>query len=198
MKLPPRYRSIRTVVVCHVLIVLLSCSSSNARDLQPVGNSSSNGFPLVKSFELAAGNIEVKPASPHNEARQSPISGGTQMDARLATDNRDCTPAGVPTAPTRAFEEKSFRVTSILIGSGAQPKIAVVNGRAYGEGEFLRPSKDSGFRVRVKQINENNVVLEHDNQTVVVPLRPPEPKKNKGDYNEPKTGDRDSKTGESK
>jgi formylglycine-generating enzyme required for sulfatase activity len=49
----------------------------------------------------------------------------------------------------------------------------------------------------VKQINDNNVVLQHDDQTVVVPLRRPEPNQNKDDTDETKAGDHNAGTGHS-
>jgi hypothetical protein len=82
----------------------------------------------------------------------------------------------VAVATPSFFEEKNFRVTSILVGSGSAPSLAVINGRACSEGEFLRTPKIPGFqgKVRVKRIEASQVVLEHDNQTITVPLRRPE------------------------
>ncbi len=116
----------------------------------------------------------------------------------LAADNRDGTPAAATVAPNPTFEKMSFRVTSILIGDGRTPSLAVINGRKYGEGEFLRLPKISSLRVRLKQINGKDVVLEHDNQTLVVPLQRPEPKQNTGDTGETKPVGGDAKPGEAK
>jgi serine/threonine protein kinase len=138
----------------------------------PPARSAANAFTPA----AIAGSAEVKRVSPPEEARQTPPSSEPQMGGRLATDNRDSSPTAVAVAPNTAFDEKCFRVTSILIGSGATPSLAVINGRPYSEGEFLRMPKGPGFqvRVRVKQIYGGNVVLVRDNQTLVVPLRPPE------------------------
>ena len=92
-------------------------------------------------------------------------------------------------------------MTSILVGSGTAPSLAVINGRAYGEGEFLRMPKGfgfgSGFRVLVKRIDDGSVALAHENQTVVVPLRRPESNQNKSGPGEAKVGGSDARTGES-
>ena len=138
---------------------------------------------------------EAKPVSPPEEAR--PPSSEKPTGGRLATDHRDSTPAAVAAAPDRTFEEMSFQVTSILVSNGTTPALAVINGRAYGEGEFVRNPKGFGFRIRVKQINDGNVVLAHDNQSVVVPLQRPELSQNKGDTGKTKMGGYDVRTGES-
>ena len=56
-----------------------------------------------------------------------------------------------------ALDGKAFRVTSILISTGATPSLAVINGRAYSEGEFVRMPRTPGtapVRVRVQRIND--------------------------------------------
>jgi hypothetical protein len=84
----------------------------------------------------------------------------------------------VPVAaePKVTLDEKSFRVSSILISSGTTPSLAVINGRAYGEGEFLRSPKGSSARtrIRVERINDGTVTIDYDDQKIVVPLRRPE------------------------
>ena len=80
-------------------------------------------------------------------------------------------------APKIALDAKSFRVTSILLGSGTTPSLAVINGRAYSEGEFLRMPKTPGVpspRVRVQRITDGSVILENANQTLVAALARPE------------------------
>jgi hypothetical protein len=73
-------------------------------------------------------------------------------------------------------KDKSFRVTSILISSGTAPSLAVINGRAYGEGEFLRMPKGAGARarIRVQRIDDGTVTLQYEDQKIVTPLRRPE------------------------
>lgn len=72
----------------------------------------------------------------------------------------------------------SFSVTSVLLGN---PSLAVINGRAYGEGETIRMPKGAatkggaprtGPRVRVARILDGRVVLQStDGQSIEVPLR---------------------------
>lgn len=79
-------------------------------------------------------------------------------------------------APSGALDEKNFKVTSILLGSGATPSLAVINGRAYSEGEFLRMPKGGATppaRIRVQRISDGNVVLQHATQTLVAALQRP-------------------------
>ena len=79
-------------------------------------------------------------------------------------------------APTAILEDKHFKVTSILLGS---PSLAVINGRAYSEGEFLRtPKAKAGdvatgapARVRVQRIADGSVVLQHQDQTIIASLQ---------------------------
>jgi hypothetical protein len=73
--------------------------------------------------------------------------------------------------PKTAINESAFSVTSILMGS---PSLAVINGRAYSEGELVRMPKDGAARVRLQGINDGSVTLQCDDQTLVVALRRPE------------------------
>ena len=82
--------------------------------------------------------------------------------------------APVEEAPKFTLDSKSFRLSSILVGSGTTASLAVINGRAYGEGEFVRMPHAPGaapMRVRVQRISDAGVVLAYANQTVVVPLQ---------------------------
>lgn len=75
------------------------------------------------------------------------------------------------------LDEKSFKVTSILLGTGTTPSLAVINGRAYSEGEFLRMPKGTavaGVKVRVQRIHDGQVVLQNADQIVVATLQRPE------------------------
>ena len=93
--------------------------------------------------------------------------------------------ASVATTKT-VLDEKSFRVTSILLGSGATPSLAVINGRAYSEGEFLKmPRATAGTapaaagttavpaaaRIRVQRISDGSVILQREDQTVTVAMQ---------------------------
>lgn len=93
--------------------------------------------------------------------------------------------AAVVEAPKPVLTEKMFRVTSISLGS---PSLAVINGRAYSEGEFIRMGKlpvaagkvsaggapGASPRVRVQRISDGVVVLQADQQQLTVRLSRPE------------------------
>ena len=93
-------------------------------------------------------------------------------------------------APKSVLDAASFRVTSILLGSGATPSLAVINGRAYSEGEFLKmphgtttaapapaptangaPAVPVPARIRVQRIVDGSVVLQRADQTVTVAMQ---------------------------
>jgi hypothetical protein len=88
-------------------------------------------------------------------------------------------------APKVTLDPEMFAVTSILMGN---PSMAVINGRAYGEGEALRMPRAAkadagavprvnlppGVRIVVQRILDGRVVLQADKQSVTVPLRRPE------------------------
>lgn len=83
----------------------------------------------------------------------------------------------LPSEPRVRLEEKSFKVTSIMLGAGTTPSLAVINGRAYSEGEFLRMPKGSATppaRVRVQQISDGVVMLQNADQVMVASLARPE------------------------
>jgi hypothetical protein len=93
------------------------------------------------------------------------------------------------TEPVRAVEvprvtldQGSFKVSSILLGN---PSLAIINGRTYSEGEYLRVPKTTGAtaptaavpasaRVRVYRINDGAVVLQNQDQMITVALARPE------------------------
>ena len=83
-------------------------------------------------------------------------------------------------APKFTFDPKSFKVTSILFGP---PALAVINGRPYGEGEFLRqprgtaaagttlPLLPPGVRIRVQRISDGQVILQCDDQLITASVQ---------------------------
>jgi hypothetical protein len=84
--------------------------------------------------------------------------------------------------PKITLDEKGFKVSSILLGSGTTPSLAVINGRAYSEGELIRmPRGSAPIRIRVQRINDGSVLLEHDSEKLVVSLRRPELNQHKDD-----------------
>jgi hypothetical protein len=86
-------------------------------------------------------------------------------------------PAAILEAPKVTLDARNFKVTSILLGAGTNPSLAVINGRAYSEGEFLRMPKTPGVapvRIRVQRIADGSVVLQNATQTLVTQLQRPE------------------------
>lgn len=90
-------------------------------------------------------------------------------------------------APKLALDEKLFRVTSILLGSGSTPSLAVINNRAYSEGEFIRMPRAAAAvaavtgkpaapatRIRVQRITDGSVILQREDQTITLALLRPE------------------------
>lgn len=72
-------------------------------------------------------------------------------------------------APKVKFDENAFVVTSIMLGN---PSLAVVNARAYSEGEFIRmPKGGTPMKVRVQQIGDGTVSLAYENQIFTVALK---------------------------
>ena len=80
-----------------------------------------------------------------------------------------------------AFDPSGYKITSILLGS---PSLAVINGRAYEEGEYLKTprakdgtpvpvSQAAPLRIRVQQITDSAVVLQQAEQQVTVPFHRP-------------------------
>jgi len=79
------------------------------------------------------------------------------------------TPTQAIVAPKVAFNEKSFIVTSILLGN---PSLAVINGRSYTEGEFLRvPRGTATPRIRVQRIVDGGVQLQAEKQLFLAKLQ---------------------------
>lgn len=73
--------------------------------------------------------------------------------------------------PKLQLSSDSFIVSSVLLG---HPSIAVINGRSFEEGQYLPVIADDQQRVKVKvrQIREQGVWLQLDNQPpVLVPMR---------------------------
>src|SRR4051812_8879640 len=87
-------------------------------------------------------------------------------------------------APAIVITPDQFSVTSIMLGS---PSLAVINGRTYGEGEFLKPARatkpaegalptravaapalPTGLRVRVNRIVDGQVILQTGTQAIAV------------------------------
>jgi hypothetical protein len=95
----------------------------------------------------------------------------------------EVTQSAVPTTPKFVLDEKSYKLTSILLGN---PSLAIINGRTYMEGEFVRQARPAAAptvatstlpanaRVRVFRIQDGQVVLQYQNETVTLGLQRPE------------------------
>ena len=96
--------------------------------------------------------------------------------------------AAAVASPKSVLDAASFRVTSILLGSGATPSLAVINGRAYSEGDFLKMPRGTAAaapapvangapaiavpaRIRVQRIADGSVVLQREDQTITVAMQ---------------------------
>lgn len=76
-------------------------------------------------------------------------------------------PAAAPVAP--ALKAEDFVVTSILLN---EPPLAVVNGKALGEGElFQMEIGGQKLVVQLASVQDGQVVLRYQNRNFVVPLR---------------------------
>jgi hypothetical protein len=73
-----------------------------------------------------------------------------------------------PSGPRVNLDEKNFAVTSILTGN---PSLAVINGRSYTEGEYLRSKGKGQPRIRVLRIYDGFVQLQCEDQVVSPKLR---------------------------
>lgn len=81
--------------------------------------------------------------------------------------------------PKAKLNENSFAVTSIMLGN---PSLAVINARAYSEGELIRMPKGSApMKVRVMEIGDGSVSLSYENQNFTVALKRPELAEHKAD-----------------
>jgi hypothetical protein len=77
-----------------------------------------------------------------------------------------------PVVQQANIDASGFRLTSILIGN---PSLAVINGRSYEEGQFLRlPRGGPQVRIRLYRIGDGQVWLQIDDKLHAVPLKRPE------------------------
>jgi hypothetical protein len=145
--------------------LLLSVSALHAEETAPAKTDAPPPYQLKKRSEFSGGDA-------NSRAPFWPI-GWVKRTASTSVSQ----PQQVPVAPRVQLDSKSFKVTSILLGAGTTPSFAVINGRAYSEGEFLRMPKGSATpaaRVRVQRITDGSVVLQNADQTLVAALIRPE------------------------
>jgi type II secretory pathway component PulC len=152
-------------IVCAA--VLIAPQALQARDRAPAKDTA------VKDETIVPANVPAYVLknrstfnSPGDAARVPfwPVGWSKTKQAAIAVA------AAAPEAK-ETFDVKSLVVTGILLGSGTTSSFALINGRSYGEGEYLRMPKGARTRVRVGRINDGAVVLEYENQKIVVPLR---------------------------
>jgi hypothetical protein len=82
----------------------------------------------------------------------------------------------VPKGPN--IDASYFKVTSILIGN---PSLALINGRSYEEGQFIRMPRGSTIRPRIFRISDGNVEIQVDSKTLNAPLARPKLNDPKGE-----------------
>jgi hypothetical protein len=78
--------------------------------------------------------------------------------------------AGVA-APKATVTADSFQVSSILLGGGGAPSLAVINKRSYEEGQMIRmPKTGPQVRAKVFRITDGSVQIQVENDILTVPL----------------------------
>jgi hypothetical protein len=119
--------------------------------------------------------------NPPSDAQRAPfwpIGWTKRQPLQVATTT---TAVRVVEAPKVVLDPNSFKITSILVGS---PSLAIINGRTYSEGEFLRTPRAAvaaagvagapAPRIRIYRINDGSVVLQCQEQLVTAMLQRPE------------------------
>jgi len=154
-----------THLFCITGVLLASVLLLHAEDAVPLKKSAT-----VPPYELQKRSTFTVPA----EAARAPFwpIGWVKRQAGAPVQSQ-----AVAAVPKVTLDEKSFRVTSILLGTGTTPSLAVINGRAYSEGEFLRMPKGGAIpplKVRVQRINDGHVILQNADQILVASLLRPE------------------------
>jgi hypothetical protein len=126
---------------------------------------------------------EAKPASPAPAAPAAPPVGQFELKNKSTfavprNTRAPFIPIGwVKREGPRQVEQKivvneaDYHVTSILLGN---PALAVINGRSYEEGQYLRMPRGSTLRIRVFRIGDGQVWLQYDDKSFTVPLKRPE------------------------
>lgn len=122
---------------------------------------------------LAEGEAKSEPYQPKNKSAFG-VKAGTRVPfwpIGWSKDKQSAAPVAPVAPPPKAFliEPHHFTVTSVLL---AHPPLATINGRAFGEGEFL-PVQAAGqpLKVVVKAIRDGGVWLDQSGHQIFVPLR---------------------------
>ncbi|MEI9892673.1 MAG: hypothetical protein WDN28_01830 [Chthoniobacter sp.] len=162
------------------LAAFLLCARSSTRSVRPRLNLRPKRKPPAKSDASKGEPVEpyvLKNRSAFTNPDEVPRAPFWPIGWVKRVKGSPVAAAAQVQAPKVVLDGRSFKVTSILIGSGTTPSLAVINGRAYSEGEFLRMPKAAGaapVRIRVQRINDGNVVLQNADQTLVATLVRPE------------------------
>ncbi len=136
------------------------------------------------AYALKNKSVFTAPTDDHR-APFWPIGWVKRKSIQVAT----AAPARVVEAPKAvALDPKNFKLTSILVGN---PSLAIINGRTYSEGEFLRMPRTAvamagtpavpAPRIRVYRVNDGAVVLQNQDQLLTVALQRPELAQRKGE-----------------
>lgn len=139
---------------------------------------------------LARTAFAANPAPPHPATETKPEQPAGKYELKkhssftLATQTRapfwqigwvpkhESAPAEVTKAPKAQVDPAAFVVTSVLLGN---PSLALINGRSYGEGEFVRMPKGSApAKVRVMAIGDGTVTLQCEGKNFAVEIHRPE------------------------
>lgn len=144
--------TIRAILTTTVAAAILS--SANASEAKPQAEVGKYELQKKSAFTLAADRrAPFWPIGWVKRVNQGPVEVTKQV-------------------PKAKLDENAFAVTSIMIGN---PSLAVINARAYSEGEFVRMPKGSApMKVRVLQIGDGAVTLSYENQNFSVTLKRPE------------------------
>ena len=145
-----------------VLTLLAGAVVLRAEDSKPPA-------PADPPYELKNRSAFIAPS----EVPRAPFWPIGWVKRQAAAPNQPLAPEPVATT----LDEKFFKVTSILLNTGTTPSLAVINQRAYSEGEFIRMPKTPGVapvRVRVMRITDGAVTLQHADQVFIAQLQRPE------------------------
>jgi hypothetical protein len=128
-----------------------------------------SGFALVASAQTAA-ELKIKQPSEFDArtAIHDPFWPVGWQKAAPVPQTGAASAAATALAGANLLKPESFVVTSI--STGALP-LAVINGKAYGEGELINIGGAPTGSVQVFAIRDGVVILRSQNQTITVYIR---------------------------
>ncbi len=155
-------------IVRFTLAVSIGCVSLVQAE-EAARESKAPAYVLKNKSAFAAATGEVRaPFWPIGWVKRQPMQAASAIPVRVVE------------APKVILDARNFKVTSILLGN---PSLAIINGRTYSEGEFLRTARAAAPaplgtppapRTRVFRINDGHIVLQLQEQLINVPLQRPE------------------------